>query len=179
LLDSFIVSFRCFSFFPSFFPFYSFPPIPLSNFLDFLHVLFHSSSLLSMFRRLSSILPISFILSNSYSYRLFFFSYVLPNIVTVAESDRNSLAVAQAVSPWLPTAAARLHVRTACGVCGGQSGIGGRFSQSTSVSPANHSTNFSIIIIITRGWHNTPISGRRVEWVQLDSTPHYTNFNFF
>jgi hypothetical protein len=29
----------------------------------------------------------------------------------------------------------------------------GRFSPSTSVSPANHSTNFSIIII-TRGWHN-------------------------
>jgi hypothetical protein len=34
-----------------------------------------------------------------------------------------------------------------------------RFSPSTSVSPANHhSTNFSIIII-TRGWHNRPISG--------------------
>jgi hypothetical protein len=44
-------------------------------------------------------------------------------------------AVAQADSRWLPTTAA-----------------GGRFSPSTSVSPANHSTNFSIIII-TRGWH--------------------------
>jgi hypothetical protein len=33
----------------------------------------------------------------------------------------------------------------------------GRFSLSTSVSPANHhSTNFSIIII-TQGWHNRPI----------------------
>jgi hypothetical protein len=43
----------------------------------------------------------------------------------------------------------------------------GRFSPSTSVSPANnHSTNFSIIII-TRG--------RSAEWTQLDSTPHYTN----
>jgi hypothetical protein len=50
----------------------------------------------------------------------------------------------------------------------------GRFSPSTSVSPANHSTNFSIIII-TRGWHDRPIGGRSAEWTQLDSTPHYTN----
>jgi hypothetical protein len=42
------------------------------------------------------------------------------------------------------------------------------------VFPANHSTNFSIIII-TRGWHNRPISDRSAEWTQLDSTPHYTN----
>jgi hypothetical protein len=32
----------------------------------------------------------------------------------------------------------------------------GRFSPSTSVSPANYSTDFSIIII-TRGWHNRPL----------------------
>jgi hypothetical protein len=31
-------------------------------------------------------------------------------------------AVAQAVSLWLPTAAARVRVWAACGVCGGQSG---------------------------------------------------------
>jgi hypothetical protein len=49
----------------------------------------------------------------------------------------------------------------------------GRFSPSTSVSPANHSTNFSIIII-TRGWRNWPFGGRSAEWT-LDSTPHYTN----
>jgi hypothetical protein len=30
-------------------------------------------------------------------------------------------AIAQAVSRWLPTAAARVRVRSACGVCGGQS----------------------------------------------------------
>jgi hypothetical protein len=30
----------------------------------------------------------------------------------------------QAVSRWLPTAAARVRVRAACGVCGGQSGTG-------------------------------------------------------
>jgi hypothetical protein len=46
----------------------------------------------------------------------------------------------------------------------------GRFSPSTSVSPANHhSTKFSILII-TRGWQNRPIGGRNAEWAQLDST---------
>jgi hypothetical protein len=43
-----------------------------------------------------------------------------------------------------------------------------------SASPANHSTNFSIIIII-RGWHNRPIGGCSAKWTKLDSTPHYTN----
>jgi hypothetical protein len=47
----------------------------------------------------------------------------------------------------------------------------GRFSPSTSISPANyHSTNFSIIII-TLGWHNRPIGNRSAEWTQMDSTP--------
>jgi hypothetical protein len=45
----------------------------------------------------------------------------------------------------------------------------------TSVSPANHSTYF-YIIIITRGWHNNPIGSRSAEWTQLESTLHYTNF---
>jgi hypothetical protein len=35
--------------------------------------------------------------------------------------------VPQAVSRWLPTAAARVRVRTACGICGGQSGTGAGF----------------------------------------------------
>jgi hypothetical protein len=78
-------------------------------------------------------------------------------------------AVAQAVSRWFPTAAVRVRVRAACGVCGRQSGIGAGFSPSTSDFPANNSTNFSIIII-TWCWHNRPISGRNAEWTQLDST---------
>jgi hypothetical protein len=41
-----------------------------------------------------------------------------------ATADR---AVAQAVSRRLPTAAAWVRVRAACGVCGGQSGIGAGF----------------------------------------------------
>jgi hypothetical protein len=36
-------------------------------------------------------------------------------------------AVAQAVSRWLPTPAARVRVRAACGVCGGESGTGTGF----------------------------------------------------
>jgi hypothetical protein len=36
-------------------------------------------------------------------------------------------AVAQAVSRWLSTAAARVRVRAACGVCGGQSSTGAGF----------------------------------------------------
>jgi hypothetical protein len=39
----------------------------------------------------------------------------------------NGRAVAQAVSRWLPTAAARVRVRAACGVWGGQSGTGAGF----------------------------------------------------
>jgi hypothetical protein len=36
-------------------------------------------------------------------------------------------AVAEAVSRWLPTAAAWVRFRAACGVCGGQSGTGAGF----------------------------------------------------
>jgi hypothetical protein len=36
-------------------------------------------------------------------------------------------AVVQAVSCWLPTAAARVRVRAACGVCGGQGSTGADF----------------------------------------------------
>jgi hypothetical protein len=40
----------------------------------------------------------------------------------------------------------------------------GRFSPSTSVSPAIHSTS---ILTITRGRYNRPVSGRRAEWTQF------------
>jgi hypothetical protein len=82
-------------------------------------------------------------------------------------TGRGGRAVAEAVSRWLLTAAARVRVRAACEVYGGQRG---RFSPSSSVSLTNHnSTSFSIIMI-TRGWHNRPISGRSAEWTQFDST---------
>jgi hypothetical protein len=44
-------------------------------------------------------------------------------------------------------------------------------------SPANHSTNFSMIII-SRGWHDRPIGSRSAGWTQLESTTHYFDFKF-
>jgi hypothetical protein len=73
------------------------------------------------------------------------------------QSFRIGHAIAQAVSCWLPTAAAQVQIQVwSCGICDGQKWHWGRFSPRTSVSPANlHFICFSIIIfIITRGWHN-------------------------
>jgi hypothetical protein len=83
-------------------------------------------------------------------------------------------AVAQAVSRCLPTAATRVRVQAGMWVLWWTKRHWGRFSPR--VSPATHHSNNSSIIIITRGWHNRPIGGRRAEWTQLDSTPNYTNF---
>jgi hypothetical protein len=47
--------------------------------------------------------------------------------------------------------------------------LGQVFSEYFGFLTNHHSTNFSIIMI-TRGWHNRPIGGRSVEWIQLDST---------
>jgi hypothetical protein len=83
-------------------------------------------------------------------------------------------AVAQAVSRWLPNAATPVRVRTGIWGLWWTKLHWGRFSPKTSVYPANHSTNFSIIII-TRGGHNRPIGGRSAESTQLDSVSPYTN----
>jgi hypothetical protein len=56
-------------------------------------------------------------------------------------------AVGQAVRRWLPTAAARVLVQEAMWGLWWTKRHWGRFSPSTSVSPADHSTNFSIIIM--------------------------------
>jgi hypothetical protein len=55
----------------------------------------------------------------------------------------------------------------------------GKFSPRYSVSPANHSTNFSIIIIIiiiiiiTRGWYNRPVAfvPSGPNWTQPSTIP--------
>jgi hypothetical protein len=76
-------------------------------------------------------------------------------------------AIAKAFSLWLPTAAARVPIRT--GMCSlwRTKRHWGKFSPSTSVSPANHhSTRFSIIIL-NRGWHNRP---------NFESVANYLNF---
>jgi hypothetical protein len=84
-------------------------------------------------------------------------------------------AVAQAVSRWIPTAAARVRVRAGMGGLWWTKRHWDRFPPSTSVFPANyHSTNFSIIII-AQSWHHRPVGGRSAEWTHLDSTPHYTS----
>jgi hypothetical protein len=72
---------------------------------------------------------------------------------------RRGRAVAQAVSCWLPTAAARVRVRAAYGVCGGQSGTAADFTR----------------FLHHHGSHSRSIGGRSSEWTQLDSTPHCTN----
>jgi hypothetical protein len=88
-------------------------------------------------------------------------------------------AVAQAVSPRLPTAAAQVRVRAGMWGLLWTKRHWGRFYPSTSVSTANrHSTSFSIIII-TRGCQNRPIGGRSAEWTQLDSNPPLYQFNYY
>jgi hypothetical protein len=85
-------------------------------------------------------------------------------------------AVAQAVSHWLPTAAARVHVHAACGVCGGQSGTGAGFHLVLRF-PLPIFLPISPSSSITRGWHNRPIGGRSAEWTEygLHPLPNYTN----
>jgi hypothetical protein len=71
-------------------------------------------------------------------------------ICFILSEDR---ATTQAVSRWLPTAAARVRAPVrSCGICGGQSVTAGRFSPSTSVSSTNsHSTDCSTLIIYHPG----------------------------
>jgi hypothetical protein len=61
-------------------------------------------------------------------------------------------AIGQAVSFWLPTAAARVRAQVrSCGICGGQSDTGKGYSEYLGF-PANfHSTNCSTLIIYHRG----------------------------
>jgi hypothetical protein len=69
-------------------------------------------------------------------------------------------AIAQAVSRWLPTAAARVRVHVwSCGICGGQSGAGTgflrvlRFPLPIFIPPIAPQSLSSIIW----GWYNRPV----------------------
>jgi hypothetical protein len=81
-------------------------------------------------------------------------------------------AIAQAVSRWLPTAAARVRDQfKSCGICGGQSDTGAglcrvlRFPLSILIPPTTpHSSS------IIWGWYNRPNIGRRTKCTQ--SHPH-------
>jgi hypothetical protein len=52
---------------------------------------------------------------------------IIIKIYSVQNNQVKGRAIAQAVRYWLPTAAARVRVRAACGVCSGQSGTGAGF----------------------------------------------------
>jgi hypothetical protein len=69
-------------------------------------------------------------------------------------------AIAQAVSRWLPTAAARVRARVwSCGICGGQSGARAgflrvlRFPLPIFIPPISPQSPSSIIW----GWYNRPV----------------------
>jgi hypothetical protein len=75
-------------------------------------------------------------------------------------TETNPVVLAQAVSGWLPTAAARVQNRVyACGICGGQSGAGAGFLRVLQfpllicippITPQSPSP-------IMRGWYNRPV----------------------
>jgi hypothetical protein len=88
---------------------------------------------------------------------------------------KSGRAIAQAVSRWLPTAAARVRTRVwSSWICGGQSGTGAGFLRVLRFPLPIHSTKFSILTI-TRGRYYRPINGRRADGPSLDSTQHYAN----
>jgi hypothetical protein len=83
-------------------------------------------------------------------------------------------AIAQAVSCQLPTMAARVRAQVrSCGICGGQRGTGGKFSQVLRFPlpiliplTAPHSSSS-----ITQGWYNRPNCGQRTKCPQSYPTP--------
>jgi hypothetical protein len=63
-------------------------------------------------------------------------------------------AVAQAVSRWLPIAAARVRARVwSCGICGGQSGAGAGFLLPIFIPPISPQSPSSIIW----GWYSRSV----------------------
>jgi hypothetical protein len=75
-------------------------------------------------------------------------------------SELHGRAIAQEVSRWLPTAAARVQTRVySCGICGGQSGAGAgflrvlQFPLSIFITPISPQSASPII----RGWYNRPV----------------------
>jgi hypothetical protein len=78
-------------------------------------------------------------------------------------------AIAQAVSRWLPTAAARVRARVwQVGFVVDKMALGQIFSEYFGFPTNLHSTKFSIITI-TRGRYDRLLSGRRAEWTMQKS----------
>jgi hypothetical protein len=79
-------------------------------------------------------------------------------------------AIAQAVSRWLPTVAARVRARVwSSGICGGQSGAGAGFPLAIFIPPNSPSSQSPGAGIIGKLLADVP-SGP-----SLDSTPQYEN----
>jgi hypothetical protein len=83
-------------------------------------------------------------------------------------------AIAQAVSLWLPIAAAWFRARVwSCGICGGRSRAGAgflrvlRFPLPIFIPPISQQSPSSIIW----GSYNRPNSDRRTKWTQSHLTP--------
>jgi hypothetical protein len=75
--------------------------------------------------------------------------------------------IAQAVSRCIPTTAARVQSRVwSSGICGGQSGAGAGFLRVLQFPPPIFFPSNS-----PGAGYNRPTSGRRAEWIQLESTP--------
>jgi Mn2+/Fe2+ NRAMP family transporter len=55
--------------------------------------------------------------------------FLLAQSYSAASKLNEGHAIAQAVSRWLPIMVAQVCIQAACGVCGGQSGIGAGFLQ--------------------------------------------------
>jgi hypothetical protein len=90
-----------------------------------------------------------------------------PKILRILVESIIAWSIAQAVSRWLPTAAARVQTRVwSCGILWWTKVALGRFSPRISVSPVNlHSICFSTIIFtITRDWHNRPEVASQTKW---------------
>jgi hypothetical protein len=85
-------------------------------------------------------------------------------------------AIAQAVSRWLSTAAARVRTRVwSNGICRGQSGSGAGFLRVLRFSlPSFIPPKFSFLTI-TRCRYNRPEMADMPSGPSLDSTPHYVN----
>jgi hypothetical protein len=87
---------------------------------------------------------------------------------------KKNLAIAQAVSRRLPTAAARFLAQVRlCGICGGQSGTGTGFLRvflfplTIRIPPTAPHSSSSVI----PGWYNRPVNGRlvKVDYVSFHS----------
>jgi hypothetical protein len=98
-------------------------------------------------------------------------THVLVELIPVLKY-KNGRAIAQEVSRWFQTAAARVRVRVwSCGICGGQCGGGAgflrvlRFSLPTFIPPVDPQSPSSIIW----GWYNRPVAAAK----QVDTvSPH-------